>query len=145
MSRLKPRPTKILESQISSSPHTNYIGTELVVERQAQARFAAALGLAIFERERSAVSFGNLPAENQANARAALLGGEERDEEVRWVGDARPVVLHPDFDVAVFVLPAHANTAAGFERGVHSIVEKINQKLVELRRVSLDSDVRAEL
>ena len=54
--------------------------TALIVEGDAQARLATVCLFAVFERQRAAVRFGNLAAENQADARAARLGREKRYE-----------------------------------------------------------------
>ena len=50
---------------------------------EAEAGFGAAVGGAIFEEERTAVGFGDLPAKNEADAGPARLRREERDEQVR--------------------------------------------------------------
>jgi len=49
--------------------------------------FAAAPVGAVLQREGAAVGFGDLAAEDQADSLASRLGGEERDEEVRGVGN----------------------------------------------------------
>src|SRR6266542_3277366 len=51
-------------------------------QRESQSRFAAATARAVFERQHSAVAFGDLAAERESDARPARLGCE-RDEEVR--------------------------------------------------------------
>ncbi len=61
---------------------------------QAQARHAPPRARAVLERQRSAVAFGDLPAEHQANPGAARLGGKKRNEEIAGVGKSRPVVFH---------------------------------------------------
>src|SRR5215510_1043289 len=52
-------------------------------QREPQSRFTAASARAVFERQHSAVAFGDLAAEREADARTAGFGREERDEEVR--------------------------------------------------------------
>jgi hypothetical protein len=49
---------------------------------ESKSGLAAAPAGAVFERQHSAVSFGDLAAEREADARPAGFGGEERDEEV---------------------------------------------------------------
>src|SRR5215203_154401 len=56
-----------------------------VLGRECEAGAAAARIVAIFERQRAAVTFGDLPAQHQPDAGAALLGGEERHEQVRGI------------------------------------------------------------
>src|SRR5271156_4141454 len=100
---------------------------------------------AIFKRQRTTVRFGNLPAEHEPDAGAAGLRREKRDEKIRGIRDARAIVLHPNIDVIIFVIPSDANTAAGFERSVHSIAEKIDEELIELVGISLNSNLGAGL
>ncbi len=54
--------------------------------------------------------FGDLPAQNQPNARAAALGCEERHKQIRRVRQARPFVAHHDLDIIAraFVANKHA-------------------------------------
>src|SRR5271155_2380903 len=99
----------------------------LIIERNAETSFGAAMGGAIFECERTAVSFGDLPAQNQTDSRASLFGGEKRHKKIRGAGNSRAVVLHPDFDAAVLAFPADAHAAASFERGVHGVVQQVDQ------------------
>src|SRR5277367_3400751 len=99
----------------------------LIIERKAQTSFGTAMRGTIFECERAAVSFGDLPAENQTDARASLLGGEKRHKKIRSAGDSWAIVLNPHFDAAVLAFPADAHAAAGFESSVHRIVQQIDQ------------------
>ena len=48
----------------------------------------------VLQRERSAMPFGDLPGEDKADARAAGLGGEERNEQVRGRAEAGTFILH---------------------------------------------------
>ena len=68
------------------------------MDRQAQARDAAAVALAVLERQRAAVRLGDLPRQHEPDARAARLRREERHEEVRRVRQPRPVVGDPDLE-----------------------------------------------
>jgi hypothetical protein len=47
------------------------------LNRQTKPRFTAASIGAIYQSELAAVSFGNLPAENESDAGASLFGGKE--------------------------------------------------------------------
>jgi hypothetical protein len=60
--------------------------------------FAAVAAGTVAKRQGVAVSFGDLAAESESDARAAGLGGEERNEEVGWIGDAGAIVLNHDLD-----------------------------------------------
>src|ERR1700683_4552277 len=84
----------------------------LILELSAQTCFATATGFPIFESKRTAVSFRNLPAQNQANSGSALLRGEKRHEKVGRVWNARAFILHPSPDRAVLAFPAHMHAAA---------------------------------
>ena len=68
---------------------------------ESKSGLAAAPAGAVFERQHSAVSFGDLAAEREANARPAGFGGEERDEEVRGVGQSGAFVFDRDFEERV--------------------------------------------
>src|SRR5881275_522818 len=86
-------------------------------EGQPQARFAPARARAVSERERAAVRLGDLAREDEAYPTPARLRGEEGHEEVGGAGEPEPLVLDPDFDVAVrAAAPAHAHRAFGHER-----------------------------
>ena len=91
------------------------------------------------------MSFGDLPAEDQADPGASLLGGEKRDEKVCGAGNSRAIILHPHFDAAVLAFPSDADAAAGFQRGIHCVVQKIDQKLFELIGIGLNLCFRAGL
>ena len=90
--------------------------------------------------ERSAMRLGDLPAERQTDSGAVGLGREERDEQVRRGGDTRTFVFHPDFDAAVPSPPADPDTAAGLEGCIRSVLDEIDQELVELVVVGFDLD-----
>src|SRR5579864_8345066 len=95
------------------------------IERQAKRSLAAAGIFAILERERAAVGLGDLPAENQSNSTAARFGGEERDEQIVAVQQARPLIADKDLERMPVHLPAHLNRARGpyrrIERGIHGV------------------------
>ena len=69
-----------------------------LLQRQAQrGAHARAIG-PILELQAAAVRLGDLPAQHQADAGAAGLGGEERHEQVAGIREARTLVLDPQFD-----------------------------------------------
>ena len=86
--------------------------------REPEPRAAAGVGrLAVFERERAAVVFGDLAAEHQADAGALRLSGEKRDEEILETGDAGAVVLDRDFEHAAIEVPGQADARFGVAGG----------------------------
>src|SRR5580700_12193838 len=99
----------------------------------------------IFQSKRAAVSFRNLPAQNQADSGAALLGGEERHEEIGSVGNARAFILNPYADGAVFAFPAHVDTTAGLQSSIDSIAQKVDEQLFELVRIGLNFGFRTSV
>ena len=87
---------------------------DLPLQRQTEAGFAA-LGVgAIFQGEFAAVGFGDLAAEDQADAGAVWLGGEEGDEEIGGVGDAGAVVEDAYVDVGALARPGDLHAASRF-------------------------------
>src|SRR4029077_3885446 len=113
-------------------------------DRQAQARFATLSGGTVLQAEAAAMSFGDLPAEDQADAGTGGLGGEERHEQIGGIGNAGPFVLNPHFEVTVAATPPDADASAGFERCVHRVVNQVDEKLLELVRVRLNPNFRAD-
>src|ERR1700693_3859443 len=91
----------------------------------------------ISQSKRAAVGFRNLPAQNQADSGAALLGGEKRHEEIGSVGNAGGFIFNPYADRAVFAFPAHVDTTAGLQSSIDSIAQKIDEQLFELVRIGL--------
>ena len=85
------------------------------------------------ERQRPAVRLGDLPAQHQADARSAGLGGEERHEQVGGLRRARALVVDPDVDAARRVPPADRDArAAGVERRVGGVAQQVDQQLLDL-------------
>ena len=54
--------------------------------RQPQPRHTPRRAFPVLQRQFAAVSFGDLPAQNQADSRSAGLGSEEGHEQVRRAG-----------------------------------------------------------
>ena len=85
-----------------------------VLNGEPQAGFAA-LGIrAILQGEFAAMTFGDLAAEDEPDAGAAGLGGEEGDEEIGGVGNTRSVVEDPDVQLRALAGPADLHASAGF-------------------------------
>src|SRR5277367_671766 len=99
----------------------------LITEREVQTGFGATMRGAILKSERAAVGFGDLPAQNQTDSRASLLGCEKWHEKIRGAGNSWAVILNPHFDASVLAFPSHAHAAARFQRGVHGVVQQIDQ------------------
>ena len=64
-----------------------------------QAGFAAWGVGAILQGEFAAMTFGDLAAEDEPDAGAAGLSGEEGDKEIRGVGYPRSIVEDPDIEL----------------------------------------------
>ena len=73
------------------------------------------------------MGFGDLPAEDQADSRASLLGGEKGHEKISGAGNPRTVILHPNLNAAVLAFPTDAHASARFQRCIHGVVQKIDQ------------------
>ena len=85
--------------------------------------------------------FGDLPAQDEADAGAAWLRREEGHEQVRRVRQAGPFVIDPQANRPGLVPPADADTAACLECGVHRIAYEIDQQLFELIGIGADRQV----
>ena len=72
--------------------------------------------------------FGDLAAEDQADARPARLRGEEGHEQVRRICEPGTLIVHGDFQAAARLLPAHVHgAAADFEIGVGGVSQQVDQ------------------
>src|SRR5205809_7081040 len=116
--------------------------TGSISDRQSQVGAAAAAVYPILERQRSAVGFRDLAAQEEADARSTGLGREERHEEVRGIRQAGALILNPELERAAFALPAGCDAAAGLQRRVRRVVHEVDQELLELIRIGADRDVR---
>ena len=96
----------------------------------------------ILKRQRPAMGLRNLPAQDQADSRAALLGGKEGDKKVCGIRDSRTIVFHPHLNARVFSLPADAHPATRLERGIYCVVQQIDEQLFELIRIGLNLHLR---
>src|SRR2546428_13367166 len=93
---------------------------------QPQVRTAAAVVGVVLECQHSAVGFGNLTAEHQADARSARLRRKKRHEEIRIVRQAVPLVVDPQLEAPCIALPSDRDIAAGGERRVDGVVQHID-------------------
>src|SRR5581483_1265432 len=105
------------------------------LQRQAEARLAAAAVSAVGEREFSAMRFGDLPGQHETDAGPALLGREKRNEEIRGIGEAWAFVEHPDIELGILPRPADLHATLAFERGIGRIANNVDEELLELIRV----------
>src|SRR5229473_5420202 len=110
-------------------------------QRQPQPRTGARAVAPVLERQRSLVQLRDLAAQREPDAGPLRLGGEEGDEEVRSVRDARPFVEHRHLDVGGSRAPGHGHAAARLQRGVHRVAHQVDEELVELVGVRLDADL----
>src|SRR5579875_592895 len=78
---------------------TEYIEEAPLLNREPQNRFATGAGLSVAQAQCTAVGFGDLAADDEADAGAATFGGKERNEQIGGVGETRAFVAHDDFDI----------------------------------------------
>src|SRR5690606_282688 len=108
---------------------------------EADGRAAAGAVGAILECNRTAVRFGDLAAEGEADARPVRLGREERHEQVCGVRKAAALVFDLDLDERPRLLPRHRHAAAGFERRVDGVAHEVDERLFELVLIAEQADV----
>src|SRR5580765_3447257 len=75
--------------------------------------FRGAVPATVLERERAAVSLGDLARERETDARTRGLRGEERHEQVRGVDHARALVEHAQLEHVVGHRPLEPDAAMG--------------------------------
>ena len=99
-------------------------------------------GLAIAELHLAAVRFGDLPGEYEADAIAAGFGGEERHEEVLGVRHACAFIL--DIDDRAKTIDGPCDCYRAIRRAcLESILDQVEQQLLELRGIRFDDRVRS--
>ncbi len=88
--------------------------------------------------------FGDLPAEHQADAGAAWLGGEVGHEEVGRIGDAGAVVGDLENQLAAVAPPGdfHRPGARLLERGFGGVRQQVLQQLLQLVGIRVDRPAR---
>src|SRR5947209_6672273 len=133
---------------ITRSPdHARSPDSYVIRNRQRNNSFAAGAVAAVGELEHAAVGLGDLAAEDQADAAAAVLGSEERHEKIVTVEQAGTFVADEEFNTARIGAPAHFDRACmferGIERGVDSVANQIYEQLLDLVRVGVDGNRRA--
>jgi hypothetical protein len=69
--------------------------------------------------------------------------GEERDEQVRSAGDARPLICYPDLQAPVARVPPYRHAAARLCGRVHRVLHQVDQDLVELVLLRFDGQRRS--
>ena len=111
--------------------------------RQPQSGDAAGGGFTIFERQGSTVIFGDLAAEDKADAGTRRFGGEKRDEQILRAGDSRAVVFNGDFDLPGQFSPCHADVAGvGFFHRFHGVFHQVDDDLFDLGYIDRQLDFR---
>src|SRR6266700_5716915 len=113
-----------------------------LLDGKPQARLAALPVCAIFQGELTAMSLGDLPAEDQTNAGAARLGREEWHEKVGGVGKSKTFVNDPHVELRALPGPPNLNGAPGFESGIRGIANQVDQQLLQLVSVGGNDHVR---
>ena len=71
------------------------------------------------------MSFGDLAAENEANAGTPGLGSEERHKQICRVWQSRTVVDNPQLHLTAFTHPANLNASLRFQGGIRGIANQI--------------------
>src|SRR5208282_3894778 len=87
-------------------------------DRQTQLRFTTTSVAAILECQSAAVSFSDLAAEDETDARTSLLCREEGNEEICRIRNAGAVVEHRDFQIRTVPNPSYLYSAARLVRRV---------------------------
>src|SRR5262245_64530798 len=98
--------------------------------RQPETRQAPRPVLPVLERQPPAVTFGDLPGEDQPDAGAVRLGREERDEQVAGRGQAGAAVLHQDLDMRVrpaAPAPRDGDAATRLARRIDGVADEIDE------------------
>ena len=109
----------------------------VIRDRQGQHGFTACPVIAVGELQHAAVGFCDLSAQDQTDAAAAVLGGEEWNEKIVAVEQAGALVADEDFHAARVGAPAHFHGAGMFECGITSPaggLDRIGDPLVFARR-----------
>ena len=89
------------------------------------------------------MGLGNLPAQSQSDPGTVGLGGEEGYEEVSGAGQAGAVVHHPDLQMLLVPDPGDGNRARSVHHRIGSVLDQIDEQLVQLIAIGLDGEVRA--
>jgi hypothetical protein len=114
---------------------------------QGEHGFTALSIIAVGELQHAAVGFCDLAAQDQTDAAAAVLGGEEWNKKIVAVEQAMALVADEDFNTARVGAPAHFNGAGMFERGikrgVDGVTDQVDQHLLDLVRVGFNGYGRA--
>ena len=71
--------------------------------------------------------FGNLATQNEANAGASRLGGEERDKQIGGVGQTWTVIDNQEFHLSAVLRPGNVNAALGFQGRIGGIANQVDE------------------
>ncbi len=114
---------------------------------ESKKRFRASAAASICQGEPTAVGFRDLAAECQTDSGAFRFRREKWHEKIGRVHDAVAFINDEDFDAVPGLVAAHGDSAAGFERSVDRVMQKIDQHLLDLRRIGpeFSFSVRAEV
>src|SRR4029453_14104980 len=94
--------------------------------RQAQQSLRALAILSIHEHQSAVVRFSNLTAQWQSNSGAFRFRGKERNEEIGGGHDAGTFLFNKDLDAISFLTPTERDVSVRFNRGINSVVQKID-------------------
>jgi len=96
----------------------------------------------VLECQRSAVSFGDLAAQDQTDPRSPRLCGEEGYKQVAGIREAGAFIIYPDLNPSDSPPPSNYHSTTGLQRGVYGVAEKIDQQLLELIPIRADRSLR---
>ena len=81
----------------------------------------------VLECQGTAVRFGNLAAQYQADSRSSGLGGEEGDEQIACIRETWPFIFDPHFNASDGPPPSDSHSASGLQRGVDGVAHEVYQ------------------
>ena len=86
------------------------------------------------------MGFGDLAAEDEADAGAAAFGSEEGDEQVGGIGEAGAFVANGDFEGCGEVAVVKEDAAVGGLGGFDTVLDEVDEGLFELIDVALERE-----
>src|SRR5256885_6315661 len=87
--------------------------------------------------------FRNLPAQRKTDPRATGFRREKRNEKICRVHDAWTGVAHENFDAFFEVTPPGRDGSLRFQRSFGTVVQNVDEQLLQLRGVRFDGDISA--
>ena len=124
--------------------HPDAAGILTALNRKAKHCTGSASLFAILKAQRASVAFGDLTAQHEADSHAIWFRRKKRNKQVCTVRQTCTLILDEDFNTRSIVeMPPNRYATIGFERGVDSISDEVDQKLLNLIRIGADDDIRS--